>query len=425
MNRRNFLAILPPLAGLPFLRAAAMEKRSGPLTIRDVEIWQVSGHRKPDDLKMQWQVSPASIYQEDVPPALPETKPTPSSPVLQQTLYLKILTREGVEGFYGMIDPETAIVIDRQLRPLLIGQDPLAGEILWDKMFRSNRHSRAGHFMMAISAVDNALWDLRGRYFNMPVYRLLGGPSRDRIEAYASCLGHRLEPDEVRLVSAGFRDQGYRYQKWFFTHGPSAGAGGLMKNIELVRTLREALGTESEILFDAFMGWDLDYALEWAKMAEPFRPYWIEEAFHPDKLESFAELRKKTTIPVATGEHFYGRWEVLRFLKADAIDVVQADPEWCGGTSELVKICALASAYDARVIPHGHNIHAALHVAAAQSPMTCPMVEYLVNFVPEKCFFEKHPLRPVGGKITLPDRPGFGIELDDSKIESRKRMKWE
>jgi len=133
--------------------------------------------------------------------------------------------------------------------------------------------------MMAISTLDNALRDLRGKVFNMPVYRLLGGPSRDRIEAYTSCLGHRLEPDEVRRFSAGFRDQGYRFQKWFFTHEPSAGSTGLMKNIVLVRTLREALGMEAEILFDEFMGWDLDYALEWAKLAEPFRPYWIEEAF--------------------------------------------------------------------------------------------------------------------------------------------------
>ena len=131
-------------------------------------------------------------------------------------------------------------------------------------------------------------------------------------------------------------------------------------------------------MFDAFMGWDLPYALAWAKEAEPFHPRWIEEAFPPDRLESFAALREATSIPVASGEHFYGRWEVERYLAARALHVVQADPEWCGGVSELVKIATLASAHDAHVIPHGHALHAALHVVASQSPATCPMGEYLL-----------------------------------------------
>ena len=125
---------------------------------------------------------------------------------------------------------------------------------------------------------------------------------------------------------------------------------------------------------------------------------------------------------MATGEHFYGRWEVNRFLRADALDVVQADPEWCGGVSELVKICTLASANDVHVVPHGHNIHAALHVVASQSPMTCPLAEYLLRFKPHKCHFEKDPLVPLNGHIALPTRPGFGIELDESKIDRMERV---
>jgi L-alanine-DL-glutamate epimerase-like enolase superfamily enzyme len=96
---------------------------------------------------------------------------------------------------------------------------------------------------------------------------------------------------------------------------------------------------------------------------------------------------------------------------------VQADPEWCGGTSELVKICTIASAYDAWVVPHGHSIHSALHVVASQPPITCPLVEYLINKMQSYYYFEKHEPRPVNGKFSLPDRPGFGIELDPSKIE--------
>jgi len=313
-------------------------------------------------------------------------------------------------------------VVEHQLRGFRVGQDALAIAKVWDQMYRYNRHSRAGHYMMAMSAVDNALWDLAGKHFGVPVYRLLGGPTRDSVEAYASCLGSSLEPEAVARRSVELKDEGFRYQKWFFAHGPGDGTRGLLANVELVRELREALGDAYEIMFDAFNGWDLDYAKRWAHLAEPYRPRWIEEPFSSEKVQSFVELRRSTSIPVATGEHFYGRWEVNRFLRADALDVVQADPEWCGGVSELVKICTLASASDVHVLPHGHNIHAALHVVASQSPMTCPQVEYLLRFVPHKTHFEKDPLVPVNGHIALPTRPGFGIEFDEAKIDRMERI---
>ncbi len=278
--------------------------------------------------------------------------------------------------------------------------------------------------MMAISAVDNALWDLRGRYFNAPVYRLLGGPSRDAVEAYGSCLGYSVEPEAVRRKCAELYRGGFRCQKWFMAYGPGDGAAGLAKSVELVRVLRETLGDDAEIMFDAFMGWQLDFAVAWARQAERYRPRWIEEAFGMDKLEAFVELRRKTTVPVATGEHFYGRWEVNRFLAAGAISVVQSDPEWCGGVSELVKMCAIASLYDAQVVPHGHNLHAALHVVASQPPATCPLVEYLISKMSTYYHFEKNVPHPVEGKIALPDRPGFGIEFDDAKVERRTHVKW-
>ena len=111
-------------------------------------------------------------------------------------------------------------------------------------------------------------------------------------------------------------------------------------------------------------------------------------------------------------------------MQAGAISVVQADPEWCGGVSELMKICHIASSFDAQVIPHGHNVHAAMHVVAAQSPMTCPLVEYLISKMSSYYYFEKWDPKPVNGKITLPDTPGFGIALDEAKIEKRTVVTW-
>ena len=419
MLRRTFLSSLT-LPALQWAQDAGTKEK-----IAAIEIWRVEGHLEArPGANRQHQVQPIHIYDEHRPKPYREPAPAPPAARDMAALYLKMKTSGGLEGFYGPIDREAAIVIDQQLRNFLIGKSALAGEGIWDQLYRSNRHSRASHYMMAISALDNCIWDLRGRYFNAPVYRLLGGPTRPAIEAYGSCLGFSVEPEAVRERSAAFLKEGYRHQKWFIAYGPADGPDGLKKNVELVATLRQALGDGVELMFDAFMGWHLDYAIAWAKQVERYRPRWIEEAFPMDQLNSFVQLRRATSIPVATGEHFYGRWQVNDFLKAGAISVVQADPEWCGGVSELVKICTIASTYDAQVIPHGHALHAALHVVASQSPITCPLVEYLIATRNAYYHFEKHTLQPVNGKIQLPDRPGFGIELDPAKVEKQTEVRW-
>ncbi len=416
LTRRGFGAAL-------FLPALLRGQRpNGPLKITAVELLQLQGHRETETgINGQHQVNPLDIYDEFRPPVYADKTPTRRT-VPVSSIYLRIRTDAGLDGLYGPIDREAAFVVHEQLRPFLIGKDPLAGEALWDQMYRGNRHSRDGIFLMAISAVDNTLWDLHGRYFQVPVYRLLGGPTRPDVEVYGSCLGYSLEPSKVRDRALALKAEGFRNQKWFLAYGPGSGAEGLQKNVELVRILRETLGPETNLMFDAYSGWDLTYALAWAKQVEPYHPRWIEEAVHPEKIESFATLRRSTSVPVASGEHFYGRWEVERYLQAEAVSVVQADPEWCGGISELVKICAVASLHDAQVIPHGHSLHAALHVIASQSPMTCPLAEYLILKMQSYYHFEKNPPQPVKARIRLPQNPGFGIEFDAAKVEKESAL---
>ena len=387
MKRRSFLTSLAALGMAPHLGAGAQVMaaagRSGgaDLKITKVEVLQVTGKNK------------------------------------RKALYLKIHTNEGVAGLYGPIDNEAAMFVDRFFRPRLIGQDPLAYEAFWDSMFRADRHSRGSHYLIGLSAVDNALWDLRGRLFGLPVYRLLGG-SRTKVRAYASCLGFSQEPAALQAKVRELKQQGYRHQKWFVRdRGPSFGPEGVEEDARVVRLAREAAGDDVDLMFDAFWKWDLQYALAWARRVEQYRPRWIEEPFQTANLDAFIEFSRETSIPVATGEHFYGRWDVHEFLKADAIMVVQADPEWCGGVSELVKICALASVHGVNVIPHGHSLHAAMHVVASQPIEVCPLVEYLIQKMDGYYDLEKHQPRPVEGMLELPDRPGFGIELDESKIE--------
>jgi L-rhamnonate dehydratase len=416
LSRRRFLAALP---ALPLLG------ETKPLKITAVETWRLRGHRETlRGVDQQYQVNPLDIYDE-LRPAPYVDNPNPKSEnAAVSALYLRIKTDAGAEGFYGPIDKEAALVVDQQLRPFLIGKDGLAQEKLWDQMYRSNRHARRGHFLMAISAVDNTLWDLRGRYFKTPVYRLLGGPTRSTVEAYASCLGYSIEPDRAAKRAAEIKKDGFRHQKWFLAYGPGDGAAGLRKNIDLVRAVREAVGEDTELMFDVYSGWDLTYALAWAKQVERYRPRWIEEATQAEKIDSFAELRKGTSIPIASGEHIQGRWEVYDYLKAGALNVVQCDPEWCGGTTELQKICTLASIFDVPVIPHGHSLHAALHLIASQSPAVCPLAEYLILKMRSYYHFEKNPPAIKDAHFALPDTPGYGIELDETRVESREVVHW-
>lgn len=410
MRRRSALSLLGavPLLGRP-----------ARLTIKSLEFVRLEGrYEATAGMDKQHQVQATHVY-EELRPKVYRDNPGAKTHSPVSAIYLKIGTAEGVEGLYGPIDKEAAIVVDQQLKSFLMGKDALANETLWDQLYRLNRHSTRGHYMMAISAVDNALWDARGRYYETPVYRLLGGPTRKAVEAYGSCLGFSVQPDAVRSKCAELKSQGFRHQKWFMAYGPGDGLEGMTKNVEMARVLRETLGDTTEIMFDAYMGWDLNYAVRWAKLAEQYRPRWIEEAFAQEKIESFAALRRATSIPVASGEHFYGRWQAHEYLKAGAVSVVQADPEWCGGVSELVKICSVSTLFDAQVIPHGHSVHAALHVVASQSPMTCPLVEYLITKMRSYYHFEKNPPTPVNGKIELTERPGFGIEFDPAKVEKQ------
>ncbi len=343
----------------------------------------------------------------------------------RKVLYLKLCANDGTIGLYGPIDSEAAMLVDRFFTKRLIGQDPLAGEAFWDRMFRASRHSRGSHYLMALSAVDNALWDLRGRLFGLPVYRLLGG-SRKKVRAYASCLGFSQEPPALRAKARELKREGYRHQKWFVRdRGPGYGPEGVEADAKVVRLLREAVGGDVDLMFDAFWKWDLNYALAWSRRVEQYKPRWIEEPFQTANLDAFVEFSRETSIPVATGEHFYGRWDVHKFLKNDAIMVVQADPEWCGGVSELVKMCTLASVHGVNVIPHGHSIHAAMHVVASQPEEICPLVEYLIRKMSSYYDFEMHQPKPVDGMLELPDRPGFGIELDESKIADIRPISWQ
>jgi len=427
MKRRDFLQHAGAAAGaafaLPFMtRESLAASRNQPdLVITEVEILRISGPRtRTRGPTGQHQVNPLHLYSDRRPQPFKEAPPREETYEARHH-YLRIRTKGGQEGLYGYVDAEALPTILGPLRRLLIGQDAFAVEKLWDQMYRSNRHARAGHFMMGISYCDNALWDLRARHLGVPVFRLLGGPTQP-VRVYGSCLGFSIDPVAAGKRAAQLKKEGFIHQKWFFGYGPGDGQKGMDLNVALMRELRAATGDEVEIGFDAYQGWDLNYAIQWCRKVEQYRPWFLEEAFPMADLESFIRLRQSVNVPVATGEHFYNRWEVEQFLKADALHYVQADPEWCGGISEVSKICTLASAHGVRVMPHCHNVHAALAIVASQSPSVCPVGEFLINHVPEKQWFLKDPLIARDGLVQLSEKPGFGIELDAAKIEKTETL---
>jgi L-rhamnonate dehydratase len=428
-TRRSFLrgaAALTTLAGSRSAFASfAPVAGASTLKIESVELFELHGrYTEEAGINGQSQVNPEDIYDDLRKPEYHD-RPDGTKEVNYKAIYMRIKTSGGIEGLYGPFEPAAALIVQAELAKFLIGKDALAGEVLWDKMYRSDRQSRDGIYMMAISAVDNTIWDIRGKYYGVPVYRLLGGPSRDSVEMYASCLGSSLELESVRKRCLAVKAMGFRRQKWFMGYGPGSGPEGMRKNVELVKTLRETLGEDYDLMFDAFSGWDQAYALEWAHKVEQYHPRWMEEVTHPEKIDSFAAIHRGTTIPIASGEHFYGRWEVERYLQADALSVVQADPEWCGGISELLKIGTVCSLHDIPLIPHGHGLPAAIHAIASQSPMTFPLGEYLILKMQHYYHFEKHPLVPENGHIHLPTGPGFNVELDPAKIEKQVALKFD
>ncbi|MBD9626988.1 mandelate racemase/muconate lactonizing protein [Ensifer sp. ENS06] len=329
--------------------------------------------------------------------------------------FLYVDTDEGISGLFGPIGLAPALLA-LQMKSLIIGLDPLATNMVWDVLYRAAIHGRKGTPMLAISAIDCALWDLKGKVVGQPLYRLLGGPTRREMAAYVSALAYPVDPQSVTAQARSFVDQGYCGQKWFFRHGPGEGKVGFAKNLALVEAARAGAGEDCALMFDAWNSWDVPYTLDFAAAAARWNPAWIEEPVLPDMIDQMAEITRRSPVRIAGGEHEYTRWGFLDLLQRQALNIVQADPMWCGGITEMISICALASAYGKTVIPHGESIAVCAHIVASQPPDLCPLVENLEKFNVGWQHFLIDPVKPVSGKIKLDDRHGLGLVIDESKV---------
>jgi L-rhamnonate dehydratase len=334
--------------------------------------------------------------------------------------FVQIDTDEGVSGVGGPITENNCrFYIDTQIRPLLIGRDPTSNEFLWDIMYRNAINGRKGDNMVAIGYVDVALWDLKGKWLGKPVYKLLGGLVQDKIPAYASMSGYSLDPGEVKERMKEVKAQGYTAAKWFMRQGPQDGPEGVRRIVEIAKAAREAGGPDMKLMMDAWNSWNVDYTLRLAHLIREYDFSWIEEPLMPDMYENYAFLTAHSPVKISAGEHEYTRWGFKLMMDMHAVDIYQPDPAWCGGITEAVKICTLASAYGYPAPLHASLPNAVLNISLAQTPVTCPMMEYLPLRSSAGQFFFKEPVKPVNGFVYPPTGNGL-YELDMSKVEDER-----
>jgi L-rhamnonate dehydratase len=322
---------------------------------------------------------------------------------------VEIIASDGTTGFAtGFGGPPACWIVSQHLERFLIGADPRNLNLLWDQMFRATMfYGRKGLPIAVISVVDLALWDLLGKIRGEPVYKMIGGATREVLDFY--CTG----PD-----AAAAKEMGFFGAKVPLPHGPDDGAEGLRKNIEFLRKHREAVGPDFPLMVDCYMALTVPYTIQLATATLDLNIGWWEEVLHPDDFDGFAKLKQALPqLKFTTGEHEYTKYGFRKLIEGRNLDILQPDVMWVGGLTELLKVTAQAAAYDIPVVPHASGPYS-YHYVVSQS--NCPFQEYLANSPDGKSvmpvfgdLFLDEPI-PINGKmaVSVLDKPGFGLTVN-------------
>lgn len=308
----------------------------------------------------------------------------------------------------------TKTVIDTYLKPLLIGHDPLDSEYLWQSMYRRTMaYGRKGIGMTAISAVDIAIWDIKGKLAGEPVFRLLGGRTKSPMPVYASRL-YSQPLDTLAAEAKSYLKEGFKMIKLRLGWGPKHGREGMRRNLELVRTLRETVGDDVEIMADVYMGWNLEYAKRMLPKLAAFDLRWLEEPLPPDDIAGYATLKAMGHVPISGGEHEFSLAGFQQLIDARAIDFAQFDTNRVGGITVAHKIAVLCEAQNVLVIPHAgqmHNYHVVMSSYAAPFAEYFPKVPVEVGNELFWYVFDGEPVAREGFVDLRDDVPGLGLTL--------------
>jgi len=325
-----------------------------------------------------------------------------------------IETNAGITG-YGIGRP---LVGERDLRNVflekLVGQDPTMTEAIWSKLWSPKMSGRRGYETRALSSVDLALWDIKAKLANMPLFRLLGGFRRDIPTYiaggyYSTGKGHRELQQEMEAYMA----MGARAVKM------KIGAVPIKEDIARIKAVRQAIGYDIDLLLDANCAYSAYEAIQLATRAEEYEPFWFEEAVQPDDYDGFAKIAAHTTIPLATGENEYTKHGFRDLIATKAIAILNPDVRYMGGVTEFMKVAAMAQAHGLHIAPHG-NQQAHLHVMAAIP--NARLLEFYppnVSSIEANIFIHQAKVN-TDGTVTVPEVPGAGMDPNWAALEPHR-----
>lgn len=329
--------------------------------------------------------------------------------------YLKIETNVDLTGWGEVtgLDPVVAVALAQSLFELLDGENPTRIEHLWQKIYRSHRDMRGGPFMThVLSAIDMALWDITGKAWGVPVYRLLGGPTRDKVRVYPA-------PKATKLGTGG-------------PHPFSGNPQDIEPFVRQIRQVREQLGPDGTIMFDAHCAIPPAMLIQFASAVEPMNLLFLEEVAVPGNIEVFKRLKEHIKIPMATGERDRTIWGMIPYLQERCIDILQPDCGHTGGITQMKKIATLAEAYFVPLAPHCTmsqlGVSASLHASFAV-PFLLIHEMYLDGHIMPHGVANVHWTVDADGFAGLPDGPGLGVEIDESKFDAvnadpNRKFRW-
>ncbi len=342
----------------------------------------------------------------------------------QDTLLVRVRTDTGLVGIgeghtspwviKAIIEAPPSHIYGQGLRDLLIGEDPLERDRVWDKLYRHSAvYGRRGAAVHAISALDMALWDLAGKAVDKPVSALLGPQFRSEIRAYASTL-MPSGADAAAREAVHWRDQGFRAIKLGWgALGQDVGA-----DLRAAESIRNRVGDGMDLLWDVGYGMDVDSAITLARGLEDVGAFLLEEPLSPDDLDGFARLADAVDLPIATGEKETTRFGFRDLIERGHVDVIQPDVARAGGFTECRRIAEHALARGVTVLPHCWStdvlVAGTLHFIA--SLPECPYLEYCVLETPLRRRVCREPIRATDGVVRVPDGPGLGVELNEETL---------
>ena len=336
------------------------------------------------------------------------------SPALKQSTswskrnwcFVKVYTDEGITGLgEGSGWPRVVETAINDLKPIVIGEDPMNIERIWQKMLVSTMGAgmTGTPGSGSMNAIDMALWDIKGKALNTPVWNLLGGKVRDRIRAY----GHAKTPERALEL----KERGLTAVK----------TGGVHRTVEKVDVIRKAVGDEMDIMVDAHgpPWFTTKDAIVIGKALEPYKLLFYEDPVPPDNIEALQRVQDNVDIPIAAGERHSHIWGVRQLIEREIVDVVQPDTGRIGGISQMMKIAAMAEAHYITVAPHSGSLgpvaeYAAIHVLAAIP--NALILERVHDDVPVRYDVTLPHIETIDGHIEVPDRPGLGVDIDEDVV---------